>query len=142
MPAAAPASEGRNDPNGEAGNFIFLTKSNLAGSRVYYDEKCWEPLPKKAAATVVSVQSLVFLRGAVAKIIDGFTELSHRLGRKMVPFPRDWHSDEAILPALHGYGGVQGADGQRDAQRGRRLGGVIVTGTSLVPKAGLDTTSR
>ena len=76
----APASEGRNDPNGEAGNFIFLTKSNLA-DRVILQTTNAGNRSQRLRQRLFSAPSLVFLRGAVAKIIDGITELSHRLGR-------------------------------------------------------------
>ena len=47
------------------------------------------------------------------------------------------NSDEAILPALDVYGGVHGAYSQRDAERGRRLGGPYGDGDFFGFKTGI-----
>src|SRR5208337_5069396 len=47
------------------------------------------------------------------------------------------NSDEAILPALHGYGAAHGAHNQRDAKRGRRLGGPYGDGRFFGFKTGI-----
>ncbi len=47
------------------------------------------------------------------------------------------NTDKVILPALHVYGGAHGAHSQRDAQRGRRLGGPYRDGDFFGFKIGM-----
>ena len=49
------------------------------------------------------------------------------------------NADKVILPALHVNGGAHGAHGQRDAQRGGRLGGPDGDGNFFGFKTGIDT---